>query len=180
MAKREKKNITLGSGRPYIMEYSGEMPTPADICVPANLLGYVQGGASLEYTVETHDEKDDLGYVSKNVITGEELLLKLGLLTWNGDTLQNLVDRCTVTEEEGKRTIKIGGAGNAQGKEWVLCFHHEDKKDGDLWILIRGNNTAGLTLTLAADAGTKLEPEFKALPQDDDGTLAVLIEDISA
>ncbi len=180
MGKRSKENITLGSGKPYIAEFAGEMPSIEDICKPENLLGYVKGGAELSYTEETYEEKDDLGYVSKIITTSEEALLKLGLLTWNGDTVKYLCDRCAVTEDKtkGTRTIHIGGAGNAQGKEWAVCFHHEDKKDGDLYILIRGKNTAGFTLTLAADAGTVIEPEFKALPQDDKGTLITLIEKI--
>jgi hypothetical protein len=32
-------------------------------------------------------------------------------------------------------------------------------------------------LTFAVDAGTKIEPEFKALPQDEAGTLITLIEE---
>ena len=178
MAKRNKDNITLGSGIPYIMEFTGEMPTVETICVEENRLGYVKGGAELSYTEETYEEKDDLGYVSKIITTSEEALLKLGLLTWNGKTVEHLVDRCTVTEAAGIRTIHIGGAGNSQGKEWALCFKHEDKKDGNLYVLIRGKNTAGFTLTLAADSGTVVEPEFKALPHDDNGTLITLIEEI--
>lgn len=180
MAKRSKETITIGSGKPYIAEFDGEMPSVEEICVAENLVGRVKGGAALSYTEETHEEKDDLGYVSKVITTSEEALLKLGLITWNGETLKYLADRCTVTEdkEKGTRTIHIGGAGNSQGKEWVICFLHEDKKDGNLWVLIRGRNTAGFTLTFAADAGTVVEPEFKALPQDDKGTLITLIEEI--
>lgn len=178
MAKRSKENITLGSGIPYIVEYTGTMPSIDTICVEENRLGYCKGGAELSYTEETYEEKDDLGYVSKVITTSEEAILKLGLLTWNGDTMKYLADRCKVTEASGKRTIHIGGAGNAQGKEWALCFFHEDKKDGNLWVLIRGRNSTGFTLTLAADAGTVIEPEFKALPHDDDGTLITLIEEI--
>ena len=180
MAKRSKENITLGSGKAYIMEYSGTMPEVTAICVDENLLGRIKGGAELSYTEETYEEKDDLGFVSKIVTTSEEAVLKLGLLTWNGETLKYLADRCEVTEAEGKRTIHIGGAGNAQGKEWVICFAHEDKKGGNLWVLIRGKNTVGMTLTFAVDAGTVMEPEFKALPQDTDGTLIALIEETTA
>ena len=178
MAKRSKENITLGSGIPYIVEYDGTMPTVDEICVEENRLGYCKGGAELSYTEETYEEKDDLGYVSKVITTSEEAILKLGLLTWNGETMKYLADRCKVTEASGKRTIHIGGAGNTQGKEWALCFFHEDKKDGNLWVLIRGRNSVGFTLTLAADAGTVIEPEFKALPHDEDGTLITLIEEI--
>lgn len=181
MAKRDPENITLGSGKAYIAEYDAAtgMPTHTEICKPENLLGHIQGGAELTYTEETHEEKDDLGYVAKVVTISEEAILKLGLLTWNGTTLQKLADRCKVEDGDGIRTIKIGGAGNAQGKEWVVCFFHEDKKDGSLWVLIRGKNSAGFTLTFAVDAGTKLEPEFKALPQAD-GTLITIIEEIAA
>jgi len=114
------------------------------------------------------------------IVTSEEAILKLGLITFNGKTLAKLADRCSVTEESGKRTLKIGGAGNAQGKEWVVCFHHHDAVDGDIWVLVRGSNQAGLTLTFAVDAGTKIEPEFKALPCDDNGTLITYIEEIKA
>ena len=179
MAKRDKTNITLGSGKIYITPYTDSVPTVESICVADNLLGYIKGGASLEYTEEPYEEKDDLGMVSKVITTSEEAVLKCGLLTWNGTTLQNLIDRCTVTEGSGKRTVKIGGAGNAQGKNYAICFHHEDKTDGDLWILIVGRNTAGATLTFAKDSGSVIEPEFKAMPHDENGTLVQLIEEIT-
>jgi hypothetical protein len=181
MAKRSKENITLGSGKAYIMAYTaGATLSHTDICKPENLLGHIRGGAELTYTEETYEEKDDLGLVSKVITTSEEALLKLGLLTWNGKTLEYLADRCKSTEAGGIRTILIGGAGNSQGKEWAVCFFHEDKKDGNLWVIIRGRNTAGFTLTFAADAGTVVEPEFKALPQDENGTLITLVEEITA
>lgn len=180
MAKRSKETITLGSGKLYLTAFTESMPTVDDLCKPENLLAYIKGGASLEYTEETYEEKDDLGLVSKIITTSEEALLKCGLLTWNGSVLQKLLDRCKVTEAAGKRTTKIGGAGNAQGGYYAICFAHEDKVDGNLWILIKGRNTAGATLTFAVDEGTVIEPEFKALPHDEDGTLVELIEEIPA
>mgnify|MGYP003313864113 CR=1 FL=1 len=178
MAKRSKENITLGSGKAYIVEYTaGKALSHTDICKEDNLLGYIKGGAELSYTEETYEEKDDLGYVSKIITTSEEAILKLGLLTWNGATLAKLADRCKVTEGSGKRTIHIGGAGNAQGKEWVVCFYQDDPKDGKLWVLIRGTNQAGITLTFAKDAASKLEPEFKAMVQDENGSLVTVIEE---
>ena len=178
MAKRDKDTVTLGSGKIYLQTFSESMPTVDTLCVESNLLGYIKGGASLEYTQETYEEKDDLGYVSKIITTNEEAVLKCGLLTWNGATLKKLLDRCSSTAASGKRTTKIGGAGNEQGGYYAICFHHEDKTDGDLWILIKGRNTTGATLTFATDAGTTVEPEFKALPHDSDGTLVELIEEI--
>ena len=179
MPKRDKNTITLGSGKIYLKAFSDALPTIDDLCKEENLLGHIKGGAALEYTEETYEEKDDLGLVSKIITTSEEAILKCGLLTWNGDTLKKLIDRCKTTEAEGKRTTKIGGAGNSQGGYYAICFHHEDKTDGNLWILIKGRNTAGATLTFAVDEGTLVEPEFKAMPQTD-GTLVELIEEIPA
>lgn len=180
MAKRDNKVITLGSGKIYLAAFSETMPTVDTLCVDDNLLGYIKSGAALEYTEETYEEKDDLGFVSKVITTSEEAILRCGLLTWNGTTLSKLIDRCTTSDAAGKRTTKIGGAGNTQGGYYAICFHHEDKTDGDLWILIKGRNTAGATLTFAADDGTVIEPEFKAMPHDDAGTLVELIEEIPA
>ncbi len=180
MAKRDKNVITLGSGKIYIQAFADAMPTVETLCVESNLLGYIKGGAALEYTEETYEEKDDLGFVSKIITTSEEAILRCGLLTWNGETLKNLIDRCQTTTAAGKRTTKIGGAGNAQGGYYAIGFHHEDKTDGDLWIMIKGRNTAGATLTFAADAGTVVEPEFKAMPHDDAGTLVEMVEEVPA
>lgn len=180
MAKRDGKTITLGSGEVYIDTFSTSMPTAATLCVAEKRLGYVKGGASLEYTQDTYEEKDDLGYVSKIITTNEEAVLKLGLITWNGKTLQKLIDRCSSTEDSTThtRTTKIGGAGNAQGGYYAIAFQHKDEIDGDVTIMIKGRNTAGATLTFAPEAGTVIEPEFKALPHDTDGTLVELIEEI--
>ena len=177
MSKRNKETITLGSGKIYLTAFSDTLPSVENICKAENLLGYIKSGAALEYTEETYEEKDDLGYVSKVITTSEEALLKCGLVTWNGDTLTKLVDRCKVTEADGKRITKIGGAGNAKGGYYAICFEHEDKTDGNVWIMIKGRNTAGATLTFAADEGTLIEPEFKAMPHDNAGTLVEFIEE---
>lgn len=180
MAKRDNKTITLGAGKFYLIPFTDTMPTVDELCVPENLLGYTKGGAAMEYTEEVYEEKDDLGLVHKLITTSEEALLRCGLLTWNGETLAKLIDRCKTTTEGGKRVTKIGGAGNAQGKFYAICFHHEDKVDGDLWLIIKGRNTAGASLTFATDEGTVVEPEFKAIPHDEDGTLIELIEEVPA
>ena len=178
--KRTGDPITLGSGKLYFQEYTDTVPTFEEVkalCKVENRLALIQGGAALEYTEETHEEKDDLGLASKTVTTSEDVKLKCGLLTWTGNTIDKLIDRSKVTEEAGVRTTKIGGAGNAKGKYYVLVFHYEDKADGDLWVVIVGRNTAGLSLAFATDAGSKLEPEFTAKPHDEDGTLVVIYEE---
>lgn len=180
MGKGTPERIILGSTKNYVAEYDPAkgLPSHKDICVPENLIGHTKGGAELSYTETTHEEKDDHGLVSKVITTEEEATLKLGVFTMNGNTIKKMADRCQVTEANGLRTIKIGGAGNAQNKDWVVCAHHEDRKDGDIWVMIVGRNTAGLTFTYAVDNATKAEPQFKALPQDDKGTLITIIEEM--
>ena len=183
MAKRKGDPITLGSGKLYFQEYADKMPSITEIkalCVDANRLALIKGGAALEYSQETHEEKDDLGLVAKAITTKEEVKLKCGFLTWTGDTIGVLIDNSNVDENDGVRTTKIGGAGNAKGKYYVLVFHHQDKTDGDLWVALVGRNTAGLSLTFATEAGTTLEAEFTAKPHDTDGTLVVVHEELDA
>ena len=184
MAKRTGNPITLGSGKLYCSEYTDTVPADLAsvkaLCTEQNRLALIKGGATLTYTEETYEEKDDLGLASKIITTSEDVKLKCGLLAWTGDALGKLVDRSTVTSGTGARITKIGGAGNAKGKYYVLVFHHEDKKDGDLYVVIVGRNTAGMTVTFATDSGSVIEPEFTAKPHDEDGTLVVVMEELDA
>ena len=58
----------------------------------------------------------------------------------------------------------------------MLCFHHEDKIDGDIWVMIVGNNQAGFTLAFAKDKETVVDAEFTCLPMDKEGTLIQYME----
>ena len=178
MAKRDKEVITIGSAKLYMMLFEDTMPTREELFTEGNRKGYIKSGAAVEYVEEPHEEKDDLGYISKLVTLAEEALVKCGLIAWNGDTLPYLIDRCKVVTEGGFRRVKIGGAGNAQGKYYAIGLWHEDKQDGDVFVIVKGRNTKGLTLTYATDNGTLIEPEFKAMPQDGDGTLIDYYEEI--
>lgn len=178
--KKRSKRITLGSGKLYIMDYDGaEVPEKETICVDDNILGYIKGGATLEYTPEFYEAKDDLGHVTKVIITSEEAILKSGIMTFNGHTLNRLVDTGRVSEDSEKhlRTLKIGGVENAQRKSYVLCFHHADPIDGDIWVIIVGQNQAGFSLAFAKDKESVIDAEFKALVQDGEGTLIKYIEE---
>lgn len=173
------KRITLGSGKLYLTEFTGEeIPDVEEITTAENLLGYIQGGATLEYKPTFYEAKDDLGYVIKTIITEEEATLKSGVLTFNGDTLEKLCDTARVTEDAEKklRIVKFGGIGNAKRAKYLICFHHEDPIDGDIWVIIVGNNQAGFSLAFAKDKETVIDAEFKALAQDDEGTLIKYIE----
>lgn len=179
MSKRDAEVITLGSGDLMIKEYTGAVPAYTEFKAETDLLGRIQGGASVEYTGEWYEAKDDTGKVVKTIIVDEEAVFKSGVLTWNGETLAKLCSTARVSDSAGIRTVKIGGVGNNDGKSYALCFHHTDKVDGDVWIVVRGVNQAGFSLAFAKDKETVINAEFKCLPQDDEGTLIQYVEEIA-
>ena len=178
--KRDAEVITLGSGDLMIKEYTDEMPAYTDFDASTDLLGRIQGGASLEYKGTWYDAKDDSGKAVKTIITEEEALLKSGIITWNGKTLAQLCSTARVTEADGIRTVKIGGVGNHNGKSYALCFHHTDKTDGDVWVVVKAVNQGGFSLAFTKDKETVIDAEFKCLPSDSEGTLITYVEQIGA
>lgn len=179
--KRTNKDIiTVGSATAYLMEYTGTVPEIDVICVEANHLGWIESGATVEYTQSSETYKDDLGKKSKTVITEDGATATLGLITWNGETLTKLASTARTSVKGTKRTIKIGGIGNDDGKSYVLCLHHADKTDGDCWYRIVGKNTAGFSLAHKKDAATTVNPTFTAESMDSEGTLIMFDEEIVA
>lgn len=177
--KRDAEVITLGSGDLMIKEYTDAMPEYTAFNAETDLLGRIKGGATLEYSGTWYEAKDDTGKVTKTIITEEEATLKSGVITWNGKTLEKLCSTARVTDANGIRTVKIGGVGNYNGKSYAICFHHTDKVDGDVWVVVRAVNQGGFSLAFAKDAETVIDAEFKCLPQDDEGTLIQYVEQIA-
>ena len=176
--KRDAEVITLGSGDLMIKEYTDTMPAYTEFSESTDLLGRIQGGATIEYKGTWYEAKDDSGKAVKTIITEEEAILKSGVITWNGKTLTKLCSTARVTEADGIRTVKIGGVANHDGKSYALCFHHTDKIDGDVWIVIRAVNQGGFSFAFTKDKETVIDAEFKCLPQDNEGTLIQYIEEI--
>ncbi|MBM6776023.1 hypothetical protein H7U34_01835 [Collinsella tanakaei] len=175
------KKIVLGSGKLYATVFDGEsIPEDATLETDDNLLGLISGGATLTYEPEFYTAKDDLGIATKKMVTNEEVTLTSGIMTWNGNTLAKLVNTGRVDETEaGKRTVKIGGVGNYDGKQYVLRFVHEDAAEGDIRITIVGANEAGFEMSFKKDEETVIDAEFTAFPIDDDGTLIIFEEEDS-
>lgn len=172
-----KDNVTLGSGKLYIDEYTGTLPDISSIINDSTKrLGAIKGGCSVEYTKEKDKETDDLGELSVTKITAETVILKSGVLTWNGTTLQQLCSTARVSTSGTKRTVKIGGIENDDGKSYIIIFVSYDLRK---IVYIVGKNGGGFTFSFAKDAATVIDVEFEAEPMDDDGTLLVLEEETS-
>ena len=161
--------IVLGSGKLYIdtiTATNGVYTIPQDSAIEADakLLGYIKGGATLEYTPTFYTVKDDLGYVSRRYLTEEEVVFKSGILTWNADVLDKLCSTATVTSTTGKKTVKIGGVDNFDNQMYVIRFVHKDDIEGDIRVTVVGNNTAGFELQFQPDTETVLNAEFECVP----------------
>ena len=180
----ENERIILGSGYVHIGEWdaNAELPEPQTFCTDENLYSYISGGATLDYKPSYYEAKDDMGKVSKSRLTEEEATLKSGLMTFCGKTMATLCETARVTEktvgDKKYRVVKVGGVGNANGKKYIICFHHVDPVDGDIWVMIVGSNQAGFSLAFAKDKETVVDAEFKAAPSDKEGTLIHYVEEI--
>lgn len=180
MGKRTNETITLGSGKLFIKEFEGTLPEFSEIEVDDNRLGWIKGGAALNYSGEFYDAEDDLGMVSKRKINSESVNLTSGIMTWNGKTLSVLCSTARVEENDGKRIVKIGGKDS--GKQYIIHFLHEDSIDGDVRVTLIGQNTSGFTLTFAKDSETVIDAEFSAIKGklDNEGTMVIITEEIGA
>ena len=178
------ERIVLGSGKLYVTTATlsgGVYSIPADgtLEVAANLLGYIKGGATLEYTPSFYTVKDDLGIVSKKFLTEEAVTFKSGILTWNGNVLDKLSSTATVDETVNKkRTVKIGGIEEYDDQMYVIRFVHKVDDTHNIRVTVVGNNTAGFELQFQPDSETVLNAEFECVPGvGSSGVLIVYTED---
>lgn len=174
------ERIVLGSGKCYVTEFTGTVPENSVIETEANLLGLIQGGATLEYGPDFYDAEDDLGLAQKAILIKEEVSLKTGIMTWCANTLDKLCATGRVAEDSSKktRTIKIGGLGHYNGKSYLIRFVHLDAVDGDIRLTIVGSNRAGFSLVFTKDKETVIDAEFKAQALDNEGTKVIYEETI--
>ena len=175
------EEYTLGSGDLFIKEYTaGSVVTADDVITNGERLGEIKGGASLEYTTETKEDSSDLGRTKIVIISKEDVVLKSGVMTWNGKTLEKLCQTARVTKsvDNKKRTIKIGGLANAANKSYAVAFQYKGDGKKGLTVLIVGKNTAGFTVSFSSDNATVIDAEFKAQALDNEGTLVVIEETI--
>ena len=175
------EEYTLGSGDLFIKEYTaGTAVTAEDVITNGERLGEIKGGASLEYTTETKEDSSDLGRTKIVIISKEDVVLKSGVMTWNGKTLEKLCQTARVTKDDSakKRPIKIGGLANAANKSYAVAFQYKGDGKKGLTALIVGKNTAGFTVSFSSDNATVIDAEFKAQALDNDGTLVIIEETI--
>ena len=176
------ENIILGSGDLYLMKFTGTVPEDATIETEDNQAGNIKGGATLEYKAESTSVEDDKGRVKKTVTTSEEVTFKTGLITWVKEYIQALVATARVDESSkpGHRVFKIGGLGNAAKDRWLWRFVHTRDDGRKLRVTVTGKNTGTISLAFDPAKESTVDAEIKADTLDDNGTLVIIDDQITA
>lgn len=174
----ELNKIPLGSGTFYVVEWTGTIPTDAEIEIEANIIGRTKNGATVTYSSNFYTAKSDDGKASKTKLVDDSATISYGMITWNANTLNKLISTASVSESNGKRTALIGGAANDDGKSYLIRFVSTDTKDGDIRITAVGKNTGGWTAAFAPNSETTVQPTFECEPLDSDGRLLKYEEEI--
>ena len=178
------ENIVLGSGKLYITDYNPATGIPEDstLEVAANRLGLIKGGASLEYTPEEYEIRDDLNEVNKRFVISEEATFKSGILTWDMATLKNIIAQGTYTDDTTNhtRTLKLGGNGAREMKKYVIRFVHDIDGTHKFRMTMVATASEGLTIAFNPDSESVIDASFKAVAHGNDGTQVILEEDYSA
>lgn len=164
------KNYILGSGKVYITEFSGTVPTDKTIETAANQFGYTKGGATLSYSPETYTVEDDCGQIKDTRITSETVEFKAGAMVSSAEDIMKVCPTAQISTDSTTNitTVKIGGIENDNGKSWLVRFV---QTSGNVRATIIGKNTSGFELSFSADEESTFEPTFTAEPMDDTGVL---------
>lgn len=177
-----KKKFILGSGELYIQEYADAIPEDTVIEVEANRIGRISGGATLEYKPTFYRVEDDLGTVKEDLLTAEDVTFKSGLLVPNMDFMPFAAPTVKTTTTETRKTTKLGGIKNADGKSYLVRFVHVSSANPGykLRSTVVGVNTSGFSLGYLKDKETIVDLTFSAQPMDDSGTLCQIDEPVEA
>lgn len=177
--RTEEFNIPFGSCYVYYSEWAGgEIPADSAIETDANRVGYVEGGCTVNYTMETADLKDDFGKVRRRVLTAEDAGFKCQFASWSSSKMGLFTPTARIVEANGKRKIKIGGLQNDSGKNYLFRLHHPDAEMGDVRITIVGRQQGGFELAFSPEKANSMVLDVKAITSDDEGTLIIYEEEI--
>lgn len=177
-------NVTLGSGTFYkaarsLLTAGFDFDT---IISAGNILGYTKGGAELIYKATIKEIVDDLKQVVRKYITTDSATLKGGILTWDPESLHEMIDSAYETvaataEATGIKRLKLGGLTRLI-PEYAIAFVHDIPGSGGLQIRVGliGTNDGGITLKFDPEKETTVDPEFTAVAMDKTTGVLVVIE----
>lgn len=176
---KELNRIPLGSMDFYVVEFSGTVPQDSAIETESNMIGRTKNGGTVNYSSTWYEAVSDDGKARKRKLTSESAFISYGNITWNGNTISKLVATARTSEESNKRTTKIGGIVNDNGKRYLIRGVHKDPVDGDVRITGVGVNTGGWEAIYSPTQETIITPKFELEPKlDSEGTLLIYEEEV--
>lgn len=174
----DSKEIILGSGDLYQMEFDGEtIPEYTEIEVDANRAGNIKGGCKVEYSTSSNTVKSDNGRVSKTILTEETVKMTTGMITWTDNWLEaamRTARKITEGVAEGHTRFHIGGLDNVSTKNWLFHFLHKRDDGGKVRLTMTGKSTGPVSIDLNTENPTTVDAEITAEPVKGDGTLLIL------
>lgn len=175
---KELNKIPLGSMDFYVTEWTGTIPADNALEIEKNMIGRTKNGATVNYGAEWYAAESDDGKAKKRRLVKETASISYGAITWNANTISALIATARVEETSGKRTAKIGGVANDNGKRYLIRGVCHDAVDGNIRITGIGVNTGGWEAAFKTDSETVIQPTFELDPIDSDGTLLLYEEEV--
>lgn len=166
------KDMLLGSGDLYIMEYAGgAIPENATIEVAGNMIGGIKGGATVSYTPTIYSVSDDMRRMKKSLITAEEATFKTGYLSFDLGEIAKIALGSSLQEAYSgtKSTLSVGGGQTIT--EYVLRFVHTMGNGKKVRITMIGTPVSGFELAFSPENESVINAEFSAVPMNAQGNL---------
>ena len=166
------KDMLLGSGDLYIMEYSGgAIPENATIEVAGNMIGGIKGGATVSYTPTIYSVSDDMRRMKKSLITAEEATFKTGYLSFDLGEIAKIALGSSLQEAYSgtKSTLSVGGGQTIT--EYLLRFVHTMGNGKKVRITMIGTPVSGFELAFSPENESVINAEFSAVPMNAQGNL---------
>lgn len=192
------QRVAKKSGFIYVSKHSDEdpFPIPEDIgsasteqytaieewlkkkCVDENELGYIKNGIDITETLSSNIDQPDMGQMKVTIISDEQGSASLALFNFNGETLSKIHSLTVSTQasETGQRLTLVGGISNEDDSSYDVIFVNPDSENGDLVVVMRGQNIEGLTLSFKPNEVTPLPVNYSALTLDSTGRLFAVYE----
>ena len=167
------KDMLLGSGDLYIVEYTGgAIPENATIEVAGNMIGGIKGGATVSYTPTIYSVSDDMRRMKKSLITAEEATFKTGYLSFDLGEIAKIALGSSLQQEtyaSNKSTLSVGGGQTIT--EYLLRFVHTMGNGKKVRITMIGTPVSGFELAFSPENESVINAEFSAVPMNAQGHL---------
>ncbi|MCQ2330398.1 MAG: hypothetical protein MJZ55_00240 [Paludibacteraceae bacterium] len=172
-----ERSLQLGSGRIYVKKVTDETKIPSlkALCIEANQIGFIKGGATIEYTIDTKEIYDDLRMVNEKFITGEHAKLTSGLLTWNKSVIEALINNET-TDFDG--SILVGANGLSKMDKMIVIFEAIPNTGNVVRRFgMIGVSDSGLKMQYNPEDATVVDISFAAVADEDGHYIRIEEED---